>query len=607
MNDEHDPAWTALARCAGWEHHCYATGPLARLLMHVVTDPAGLLRGPEHGSARASVRLVLRGGATFGVMASAPRRRLPAVVQLAGRVLAGQCYDESAFGTLDAALAAALLAAGLAPARVTLEHQATLLPRPPLSADYIGAMALQAVNAARRAQGLAALPACPAQWAAGLRQACAFDDPALLAYVATLDAHALAYRSSARAVYGVALDRLTVHNVVAAPQGHARNRMQALEALPWLLPLLTTGWGGAGAVCHAIDAGLPLHDAVARAFGVPREVVRWLGRDRLPGSWTLDAGRLQRLLALLAWLPPERRPRSHAQFAALTALGSALAAPFSYRRGSAGAAGLARIAGGMRHWLAHATQGPLRAAPPTVAEREAAAQWSADLADAGDFLRALFESRQTIDGLDEEAADASVLHWCAGIRPPRLLALSRRWHALVAAAPDAQAAAANARWPAVLASAWHGQNRTVIELTGADQLRIEGQRMGHCVASHETACRTGNSVIVSLRSPSGAPLSTAELHLVDDVPAIRAGQHRAARNAAPDDDCVRALGALLQHLNRADQGLVQRRRAYQRRQLAQRARSPGEALWKFSAGAQQAARRLATPPVAAPANLALCG
>jgi hypothetical protein len=132
--------------------------------------------------------------------------------------------------------------------------------------------------------------------------------------------------------------------------------------------------------------------------------------------------------------------------------------------------------------------------------------------------------------------------------------------------------------------------------------------MGHCVGSYEAACRSGDSVIASLRTASGEPVSTAEPHLRDGEPAIRAGQHRAARNGVPGPDCMRALVALLQHLNHADGRLVAVRRAFQRRQRAQCARLPGrpaEAQYMFSAGAQRAARRVATPPVVVPATLVL--
>lgn len=580
-----DPVREALAGCAGWEWHRFRAGPLAGLLVHTVADPAELLRGGDTVIVRASARLLLRDGAIFGVVGRAPGSRLAEALQCAGAALAGQPYDEAAFLALDGAVAAALRAAGIDGVQLSLEHNAALLPRPQAQPEQLGALALRALPAL----------ACHAPWLESLRQACGYDDPAPLAYLAALEPHALAYRAGARQVHGVVLDRLAVVNVIGAQEGdaHARNRAQALQALPWLLPLMTAHGGGrfrecVGDIRLAIDAGRPLHAAVAQAFGVPRETVRWMGRRALPDSWRLDADRVQRLLALLAWLAPERRPRSPAQFEALTALGSLLAAPFAYRRVAGEAAALARIATPMRSWLAHAVRAGLEGA--------GLEQRSLELADARDFLRALFEALRADHALDDDTADARVLRWCAGIGVARLLALSRAWHATVAAAQEQDEHSAPARWPPVLAAPWQGEGRTIVELASAEQLRVEGRKMGHCVGSYEAACRSGNSVIVSLRSDAGVPLSTAELHLVDGAPHIVAGQHRGTRNGAPGADCERALGALLRHLNHADPRLVARRRAFQRRQQAWRVAAAGAAADDgptFGSAARQAARRLA--------------
>lgn len=61
----------------------------------------------------------------------------------------------------------------------------------------------------------------------------------MLAFIAALDPHALAYRATASEVHGVALDRLAVYNYAVGARSDARNRTQAMQALPWLLPLMT--------------------------------------------------------------------------------------------------------------------------------------------------------------------------------------------------------------------------------------------------------------------------------------------------------------------------------------------------------------------------------
>lgn len=565
--------WHALRDCAGWEYHVFDTGPLARVLLHIVADPLDLLRHGERGAARASVRMVLRDGAVFGMSVTADRASMSAVLVAAGAALAGQSYDESAFSTLDATVAAALLAAGLGRARVHLDHQAGGLPRPVVTAAQLARLALGAVQ---YAHGEAAMEACPPAVLAQWERACAYTDPAVLAWRAALDAHAC-----------VVPDTLAVHNFIGAAGGHARNRAQALQALPWLLTMLTAPARSpqVPAIVAAIDAGLPLVDAVARAFDVPREVVRWLGRRPLPARWRLDALRLQRLLALLSWLPPERRPLHDADWDSLCAHARALSAPLDYAGASDEAMTLARMGPSMRRWLAQPR--PDRAA---------------ELLDARDFLRALYEASQSIDGQSANAADARVLAWCAGIRVARLLMLSREWHAAMAAqASVSPGATADAHWPPVLARPLRAGDRSIVELTSRGQLQAEGQAMAHCVGSYAAPCVSGNSIVVALRDAAGAPVSTAELLVHDTAPWITIAQHRAAGNAAPGAACAQALRALLAHLDGPDQqAVLQRRRTFQREQRALQARA-----YRYNDDAQRAALRLAgTSFVAAPVNLA---
>ncbi|WP_426193843.1 PcfJ domain-containing protein [Massilia sp. DWR3-1-1] len=582
--------WQILRHCARWDYRCYPDGPLAHVLMHVVVDPRALLGHGTHGTARASVRLILRDGTAWGAVVTAPRSALDemmgigdiaGIAGLAGTVLAGQRYDEAAFKERDAALAAALLDAGQGAASIALEHRAGMLPRPLLTSAQMCRLVWCAVQ---RADGEAGEAAAGPALRASMDRACSTDDPAVLAYRAALDAHALAYGATAPAAHGMEPDRLEVYNFIAASSGNARNRAQAMATLPWLLPMLTSHASGtslaeAPGILAAIDAGLPLHDAVARTFGVPREVVRWTARRSLPAHWLVDPGRLRRLLALLSWLPPERRPQTLAAFGQLTARAGALTAPLEFIASEDGPEALHRLAPCMRRWLA---QGQ----PDEVAGS------ASDLRDAKDFLAALFEARQRLDGQDAAAADATVLAWCASIRVARLLTLSRAWHAAIAAqSPAAQGSDSMAHWPAVLASPWQFEARTIVELTSSAQLRREGQVMSHCVASYAALCHSGNSVIVSMATLSGVPMSTAQLHLHDHLPLVCAGQHRAASNAAPGAACVRALQALLHHLNGAgEQHLLLRRRQFQREQDTQR--SLGRGAPRFNDFSQRAARQL---------------
>ena len=134
-----------------------------------------------------------------------------------------------------------------------------------------------------------------------------------------------------------------------------------MHVLPWLLPMMIAHASGrqvqeAPGILAAIDAGLPLFDAVASAYNVPREVVRWLGRRSLPANWIVDAPHLQRLLAVLSWLAPEQRPRDLTGYADLAALAQSLSAPLDFCGEMKQAAALVRIAPCMRRWLAQGRQ-----------------------------------------------------------------------------------------------------------------------------------------------------------------------------------------------------------------------------------------------------------
>ncbi|MGZ8358442.1 MAG: hypothetical protein ACXWVF_17670, partial [Telluria sp.] len=377
--------------------------------MHVVSDPVRHVRtNGVCSTARVSARLVLSDGTIFAVIATADRDCVLDVLRVAASSFAGQRFDESCFGTLDAAAAAALSASGYE-ATISLELHATILPRPLLSAGQISRLALHAINVRRSERGEPPMIHLPAHLADAFAAACSFDDPAVHAFRAVLAAQVTAFQHSARVVHGVTLNSLAVYNFLAVPSARCRNRVQAMEVLPWLLPMQISPGDGrmifeVVAVRGAIDAGSALFDAVGQAFGVKREVVRWLGRRALPREWTLDAPRLRRLLALLSWLPPERRPQTVEEFDALIVLGNAAIAPLGFH-GDDQAPPMPGSAACMRPWLLEIMRPGL--VPATAAP--GFAQLANELADAKDFLRALCEAMQSFDRLDHGTSVLGVL------------------------------------------------------------------------------------------------------------------------------------------------------------------------------------------------------
>ena len=360
-----------------------------------------------------------------------------------------------------------------------------------------------------------------------------------------------------------------MYNFIAGRAGKSRYRAQALRALPWIMPLMTAPERGrilreVVTIRAAIDETAPLDEAVARAFDVPREVVRWLSCRTLPEHWQLDDGRLRRLLAALSWIPPEHRPQSSTQFSDLVQLCGVLARIFRFRndRGDLRMSAWSVLHGPcMRLWLAECQHGwALRARGSDPHG------FATNCADASDFLSALVEAVQDEQETEDEAALALVMRWATEISLRRLLDLSRQWHAnafpaLATPADEPDVAA----WPAMLPKAMCFNGVTAVELTSAAQLRVEGSLMQHCVASYDRACYNGRSAIVSLRAASGVVLSTAELRLVgEEGLRVTVEQHRSVHNGAPGFASQRALETLVHYLNDdASEPLLRARDSFQ--------------------------------------------
>jgi hypothetical protein len=567
-----DPSYSSV-RCMYWDACHFAEGPLRFLLARVTADPQGMLEDARRCRVLASARCMLRNGTVYGISLQGPRDALTGACRVLAGVLAQHDYDESAFISIDRAIAGALQAAGYDAVRASLERNAPVCPRPVVDAAQVERLMLAVVNRHRSAhdgEPLASLPDALRSQPGGGDGG---GDPAVAAYEQLLDVHGRTYSAGLRAVHGQSLDRLAVYNYIAARPGASRFRAQALQTLPWLLPMLSAPERGrisreVALIRGAVDDGAPLHDAVACAFDVPREVVRWLGGRTLPDSWQLDDVRVQRLLAALSWLPPERRPQSGAEFEDLMALCTVLARIVRFRneRGDLRMhAWAVRHGACMRRWLAECRQ--LGWAHDT--RRRDPEAFATACTDASDFMATLVGAVQDRHGVGDEAAVTLAMRWTAGIGLRRLLGLSTQWHAQAFAGIEEPVPAGDAvDWPAILPEAMRFGDVAVVELTSSAQLAAEGRIMGHCVASYDQACYRGRSAIVSLRALSGAVRSTAELHLVEDGSmGVTVVQHRSAHNGAPDAGCVDALDTLVRYLN--DEGaepLLRARELFQRRQ-----------------------------------------
>lgn len=603
-------AWFPLTAIASWHHWTAADGPLEQALVHQVADPLNSLRGADRHVWFAA-RLLLQDGRVWAVRGRCEPAGVRAALGSAALVLAGQPFDDAVFDAVEGLIEAALAAGQHTSAVIELDRRPGLAPRAAIDAAQLCRLALHALNLERAATKQPALDELPVILAHCLRQSCSLDDASVLDWQASLPAPPHELGAALCAALGYPRDALFIYNYLAARDGHCRNRAQAALAMPWLLQLLLPAAAlpasarqaeDMAAILAAVDAGAPLTAAIRKLAGASASAVRHLAVAAPPHGATINGERLRGLLFLLDCLPPERRPTSGSEYAAMLELGKALDRALAFRRGAGEPPRQYRLC--MQAWLRQLSVSGLSAA----VAGEAFANMRIALADAGDFLHALSESLQEDDAVAAGAARGQVLHFCASVTLRRLLRLSQQWHTQLPAASDG--AARTLTWSPVLARPWRHGERMVVELTSSSQLMLEGERMAHCVAASAAACATGNCVIVSLRTPGGTPLSTAELRLHDKAPQVRAVQHRAIRNGVPHRDCALALDALLAYLNSAEQAhLLDGRLARLRWQTARRpvGGEAGDGAPYFGAAARTAARRLAPLPGPATALTALDG
>lgn len=129
-----------------------------------------------------------------------------------------------------------------------------------------------------------------------------------------------------------------------------------------------------------------------------------------------------------------------------------------------------------------------------------------------------------------------------------LIHQSNRWHEEIVRLSSTEAQTdedmGNAQWPALPGLPLPVGELFVYPITNSRELQAEGNHLEHCVGTYDRRCIFGTSHIVSVRSSSGASLSTAEISLSSDSQgnlSLRVVQHRGARNQEPTNQCEEAL------------------------------------------------------------------
>lgn len=558
---------------------------IRQVLLIAYRDPDTRKLGRAWSGSRAVLRLHLANGLLYEMQLQGEietaLQRLPQVA----RWLQCQQYRVDLFER-HAAFLSGMINAGL-PAdtacTVQLANQAPVAPAPAISPRLQQKMVLAMLNLLRQEYGFDALDALPLSVQDHLEAAMTAAHLEIRKYLAGLDQAALRLVRHFQATYHRRYDDLNVYNfLVAGHRQQSRNRIQAIQELPWLLRILSgmdqmhsyaigeapasrrTSPRHVAAIVRAIDAGDPLFASIATTFGVPKETVRWTRHRMLPHREAFAVPRMDVLLSMLSWLPPEKRPLTDHDWRSMRTVMTALLAILTALWDDATVADTLtsepRCGTILARWLRELVRPTLGAASARIDRMR---QVGDDPDGLKEYARALLRSLRRFDnaGLADNGEPTAahrdlLLDWLATQSFHRMMAFSRRWHASMLRHPVQQAGARPGRdhlpvanWPAVLQGPIQLGSITVRELTDSISLVDEGRGMSHCVGGYSQECAMGSTMIVSLQTIDGRRLSTAEFRLQDDPLGVVLQQHKGYQNTPAPPECDTALNKLAMLLN----------------------------------------------------------
>jgi hypothetical protein len=328
-----------------------------------------------------------------------------------------------------------------------------------------------------------------------------------------------------------------------------RNRMQAVELFPILLPTLFEP--RFAKIRQVIDEGSPLIDALALRYSVKRSIVRKVSGTAVLATKEF-ADDLETLLQILRDIPDAWLPRTVTDWI--------------------------RFAETIRHIQKLSHQSVLttnnrlilrdcagRGYRPTDLDSD---EWWRVGQEIDEFIHGLHEvlsykyRRMRAGGNADHFASAQIDHILVSLGIKRVGRIARRW-----ANARRQAEIAFEKesdmwkgvlWPLLVEEPLPVGELIAYQLATAEALKVEGESMSHCVASYIHSCMIGACQIWSLKNAAGERVTTLETVITkreDGTPEIGIGQHSGRGNRKPTKPAHAAALELLQKLSNMQDSL----------------------------------------------------
>ncbi|MBX9900330.1 MAG: PcfJ domain-containing protein [Burkholderiaceae bacterium] len=412
----------------------------------------------------------------------------------------------------------------------------------------------------------------------------------------------------------VRFTQLSTSNFFAAGDPiRRRNRLQAISEFPWIAPFVISKWQGVSTypettqfdsvswgetlrkwgqpLREAIDSGRPLITEAARVFGVPKETIRWSVTRQLVFIAPFSFERVDALLRLISWIPPEMRPINEAEWRCLQSSLFYLVRIFNccVDRGNDVNVQLNSRNDDAKLLAAPAMQEILKQrfkenVKMRFPERKSDQllcqylprlppffkidQWLCEnLTDMHDFLATLGKARLARRtsfhkslGAYVDDTPAFLKTWQSRLTLREIAVCSTKWHDELQIALNSEFALHEQRgipngkvldeWPPILEEPFEFGSLRIVQLMNGEQLSKEGLVMQHCVGNYYADCLNGVSQIFSIRTNENSYLSTLHVQIGDQNNGRAATiSHFGFKNSVPNDYCKKAAAGLIDLLN----------------------------------------------------------